>query len=355
MTNWAFTKGRNASKTWLMRGLMIACMVSGTSAMAEMLRYTDHDPVAAMRPQFINDVWIPEIEKQSDGDLTVKPFYGGVLMGSKEVLTGVGQGIVDMGFFYPGHYPERLVAHTIFPLFPRGPKSFEDISWFYHQVYDNVPAFREELEAEGVIPLMATIGLPGAFAATYPIASMDDLKGYKWRAGGKWPLKYLENVGATPVSVPWGDTFVALQTGTIDGVYTNYDGMHGMKFDEAAPNLLISKELWFPVPQMQFMNKEKFDSLSEENQQAIRDASSKAEQAFNDVYDAAFGKIRKAQEEAGATVTEMSEEDVSTWENKDMLPALQQEWVEGAKSSGLENAAEVMEQVRAIHAEAMAR
>jgi len=38
---------------------------------------------------------------------------------------------------------------------------------------------------------------------------------------------------------------MALQTGTITGGFINYDGMRLMKFDEAAPNLLVSKKLWY--------------------------------------------------------------------------------------------------------------
>jgi TRAP-type C4-dicarboxylate transport system substrate-binding protein len=352
--NFSRTTVRNMSNL-VMAGALGMTMFASSSASAETLRYSDHDPLGGMRTQFVNDVWLAEIEQQSGVDLDVKPFFGGVLMGSKEILTGIGQGITDLGFVYPGHYPERLVAHTIFPLFPRGPSNFEDMAWFYHEVYNNVPAFAAEFEAAGVVPLMVTAGLPGAFSASYEMNSLQELDGKKWRAGGKWPLKYLGNAGATPVSVPWGDIYVALQTGTIDGVFTNYDGLHLMKFDEVAPNLLVSKELWFAVPFIHMMNKAKFDALSSEAQQALRDASAAAEQQFGATYDATFDEIRKTQEAAGAEVTDLSPEDVMAWENKDALATLRAEWVEAATAAGLTNAAEVMEQVSAIHAEAMSR
>lgn len=355
MTNLINTRRTRFGIGWLLGGMLSVGFLAGSGAMADTLRYSDHDPLGGMRTQFVNDVWLPEIEKKSGGALTVQPFFGGVLLGSKEVLTGVGQGVADIGFVFPGHYPERMVAHTIFPLFPRGPAKFEDMAWFYHEVYDRVPAFRDELAAEGWEPLMVTAGLPGAFAASYEVSGLDGLEGQKWRAGGKWPLKYLENAGASPVAVPWGDTYVALQTGTIDGVFTNYDGLHLMKFDEVADNLLISKELWFAVPFLHGINKTKFDSLSQEEQKALQDASAEAEKQFAAVYDATFEDIRKTQEDAGATVTELSAEDVLAWENADALEALRQEWIEDAKAAGLGNAAEVMEQVARIHAEAMER
>lgn len=346
--------GRTARRSF---GAVLAAagLFAGASAFADDLRYSDHDPLGGMRTQFVNDVWLPAIEAETGGEFEVRPFFGGVLLGSKEALGGIGQGVAELGFFYPGHYPERLVAHTIFPLFPRGPASFEDVAWFYRQVYERVPAFMEELTEAGFVPLMMTSGLPGAFAAKYEIDSLDDLKGYQWRAGDKWQLRYLENAGATPVSVPWGDVYMALQTGTIDGVFTNYDGIHMMKFHEAAPNLLTSKELWFAVPFLHGANKAWFDGLSTEQQEALRAASKQAEERFAEVHSSTFEKIRSEQEAGGATVTEMSAEDVKAWENTGKLEELQQAWVEDAKAAGLENAAEVMEQVRQIHTEAMQR
>jgi TRAP-type C4-dicarboxylate transport system substrate-binding protein len=205
------------------------------------LKYSDHDAPGGMRTDFVRNIWLPEIEKQTGGDLKIRQFFGGTLLKSKEVLKGVGDNIAQMGFAFPGHYPSRMLAHSIFSLFPKGPDKFENQAWFYRKAYAEIPALKAELAKSNVVPLMITAGLPGAFAGKKPLKGIADIKGDKWRAGGKWLLRYLESAGAVPVSVPWGDVYVALQTGTIDGVFTNYDGMHLMKFDEAAPNLLNSK------------------------------------------------------------------------------------------------------------------
>ncbi|WP_282611394.1 TRAP transporter substrate-binding protein DctP [Pelagibius sp. Alg239-R121] len=338
-----------------MKGVALAALMccASTMALAENARYSDHDPNGGMRTGFVADVWLPAIESQTDID--VQEFFAGTLMGSKEVLAGVGSGVADMGFVYPGHYPNRLAAHSIFSLFPRGPQEFDDMAWFYHQVYDRVPAFKEELAKEGVVPLMVTAGLPGAFVGRNELNGIDDISGDKWRAGGKWPLKYLENAGAVPVSVPWGDVYVALQTGSIDGTFTNYDGLHLMKFDEVAQNLLISKELWFAVPFLHIANKSFVEGLSAEAATGLVEASRAAEAEFSAVYNAAFDQVRSEQEAAGYRVTELSGADVEKWENAAELENLRAEWITSAEEAGLANAAEVMEQVKAIHAEALAR
>ena len=334
----------------------LMAMGIATSASAQMtLKYSDHDPPGGMRTQFNQDFWLPEIEKQTGGKVTVQDFFGGALFSSKEILKGIGDGVTDMGFVYPGHYPRQLLVHNIFALFPRGPSKFENIAWLWKTAISEIPAFQEELNRANVKIIMVTAGLPGAFAGKKPITRLADIRGDRWRAGDKWLLRYLGNAGAQPVAVPWGDTYMALQTGTIDGVYTNYDGLHMMKFDEVASNLLVSKSLWFAIPLVHMMNAEKFDSLPKEVQDGIMRAGELAEAEFASVYEAAFGNVRNAQIAAGYQVNELSPEDIVTWENREELSKLQAQWVAGAKEAGLDNAEEVMAQVAAVHQRALAR
>ncbi len=337
---------------------LIASVILTTGSLAlqaETLKYSDHDALGGTRTDFVNDVWLPEIANQTNGAVEIRPFFGGTLLGSKEVLGGVGDNVAQMGFVFPGHYPNRMVAHTIFAMFPTGPQDFANQSWLYHKAYEEIPALTAELEAAGVVPLMITAGLPGAFFGTNELGGLSDIEGDKWRAGGKWLLRYLGNAGAEPVSVPWGDVYVALQTGTIDGVFSNYDGMHLMKFDEVASNILISKDLWYATPFVHFINKEVWDGMSEETRGQIREASRISEEQFGAIYDSAFDKILTAQKEAGYTINELSDEDIATWSDPEKLAVLQDEWVEAAKGLGLENADEVMAKMRELHAEAMSR
>ena len=52
---------------------------------------------------------------------------------------------------------------------------------------------------------------------------------------------------------------------------------------------------------------------------------------------------------------DLSPADLARWENSEELENLQAEWVREARAAGLEDAAAIMDQVRALHAEAMRR
>ncbi len=349
------TLSRRTAGLGLAGAMALTLSVASQDALAANAKYSDHDAPGGMRTDFVKDVWLPEIEKQTGGELKIRQFFGGTLLKSKEVLKGVGDNVAQMGFAFPGHYPRRMLAHSIFAMFPKGPEKFENQAWLYHQAYEEIPALKAELAKSNVVPLMITAGLPGAFAGKKPLGGLADIKGDKWRAGGKWLLRYLGSAGASPVSVPWGDVYVALQTGTIDGVFTNYDGLHLMKFDEVASNLLISKKLWYATPFVHFMNKEFFDGLPKNVQDGVVAASKTAEQKFGAVYDAAFDKVRSEQVASGFKVTELSSADIDAWADSSNLSKHQDDWVKEATEAGLTNAAEIMEQMRGLHKQAMSR
>jgi len=334
---------------------LFAWNVGSAGAADITLKYSDHDPLGGMRTNFVKNVWLAEIEKQSGGKVKIQDFWGGALMSSKEAMKGVGGGVSDLGFIFPGHYPGELPGHSIFNLFPRGPNKFSDMVWLYRKAYEEVPEIKAELTKVGVMPVMVTAGLPGAFVATKPIKTLADIKGDKWRGGGKWQLRFLENAGAVPVSVPWDDVYMALQTGTIVGCFTNYDGLNLMKFDEVGKNVMISKQLWYATPFVHLMNIKKFEGLPKDVQQAILKASEIAEQKFDAVYDAAFDAVKAKELAAGYKVTELSTEDVIRWENAEKLAKLQADWVAESEKAGMKNAAQAMEKVRALHQQAMNR
>ena len=106
--------------------VLVVSFAAFCQADAIKMKYSDHDPPGGMRTDFVKDVWLAEIQKQTGDRIKIQDFWGGALMGSKEILKGIGDGVTQMGFAYPGHYPGQLPAHTIFKLFPKGPSKFEN-------------------------------------------------------------------------------------------------------------------------------------------------------------------------------------------------------------------------------------
>ena len=52
---------------------LFAVSIAGSASAEVTLRYSDHDPAGAMRTGFNKDVWLPEIEKQTGGEVKIGP------------------------------------------------------------------------------------------------------------------------------------------------------------------------------------------------------------------------------------------------------------------------------------------
>ena len=98
-----------------------------------------------------------------------------------------------------------------------------------------------------------------------------------------------------------------------------------------------------------------WNGLPKDVQQDILKACANAEKEFAKVYAEAFDKVKSEQEAAGYKVTVMSDADVAKWASADKLDALQQQWVKEAEAAGLKTAASVLEKMKVIHKQAMAR
>ncbi len=161
-------------------------------------------------------------------------------------------------------------------------------------------------------------------------------------------LNLLSDLGATPVSVPWSDTYQSLQSGAIDGVFTNYDSLNRTGMDEVAPNILTSRRLWLAVPMILTVNQRKWDAMSEEMQGWFEQAAAQVEKTFGEYYSNEFDRIVRAQEDAGYTVTAASADDIEQFVS---LPAVEsncQTWIQSAEGLGANNPTQIIEKIEAI-------
>ena len=325
------------------------------SPLAETIRYADSDQTSCLRCQFLINTYFPSVTAATANKIEINALFGGVMGSNKENRKLVSDRVVDFSSTFVGYHNNVFPAQSAFDLFPRGPKNYENQLYFYHQAYERIPEIREELERSNLKLVMITPLLHLAFASKQPIESLADIQGQKWRAGTKWLLRYLQNVGAAPVSVPWSEVYVALQTGLINGVLTNYDGLNNAKFYEPAPHMLISPELWMANPMIYVVNKDFWNSLETEIQQAWLSASQKAEIEWGHQLYNARDEIIQSQRAKGVVVNKISAEDLEYWNNSEQLVEAHRIWIDEATQAGLKNAAGVLDELKKIHAEAISR
>lgn len=301
-----------------------------------------------MRTQFLKDVLFPAIEKESNGRLKVEDHWNGEIAAAYDALSAVSEGRVDMATTVPEYTAEELPLQQIFKSFPTGPSGDQQIDFFRH-VYAEVPAFTAELEKNNILPLFYGTGYPVAFYSTVPLASLDDLKGGKWRSASFWHQDFLRNAGAVPVSMPWGpEIYDALKDGTLDGLMVNVDSGYTLDVHDVAPNVLVSKDLWLGHVYPLTMNKDVWGGLSQEDKDAIQRAAEASYQSLGSVMDNSFDAQLDELKNAGASVRILTSDEITRWQNMTKYQEVQSVWVKEQESKDVKDAGAALTKTASI-------
>lgn len=154
------------------------------------------------------------IGEMSGGHLEVKVYGAKELVGDFEVFDAVSRGTAEMGhgasYYWKGKHP----ASQFFSAVPFGLTAQEMNGWLYHG--GGLALWTKLYEPFGLVPAAAgNTGVQMGGWFNKEIKSIDDLKGLKMRIPGLGG-EVLKRAGGTPVSLPGGEIFPALQSGAID-------------------------------------------------------------------------------------------------------------------------------------------
>ncbi|WP_422377224.1 TRAP transporter substrate-binding protein [Roseibium sp.] len=243
-----------------------------------------------------------QIELMSGGRMRVRLFAAGELVPALGVFDAVSAGTAQMAhtasFFWQGKIP----ASVYFTAVPFGLLPHEHIAWIEQ---GGGQALWDELYAPfGLKPVMAgNTGVQMGGWYKREITGLNDLKGLKIRMPGLGG-EVMRRLGATPVSLPPGELFQALQSGVLDA--TEFLGPwsdRAMGFQKVAHNYYSPG---FHEPNgtgEALFNKTALDGLPEELRTIVLEAC-RAENgralAESDWQNA--GSLKLLQEEDGVTV-----------------------------------------------------
>jgi len=296
-----------------------------------------------------------ELTKKTDGKVELKVYWGGSLLKGKEILRGVADGTVDMGQLNPNYYPNILPLNGAYAVVPMGPNKYNNKVGVFNTGMEQIPEMKAEFTTNNQIPLYIYVLLPKVSASTKPITCLKDFKGKKMRASSRWLLSMLGGAGATPVSVPWIDCYMALQTGTIDAVLTNLDGIHDSKLDEVAPHVFLCPQIWNTSPNMISMNIDSWNKIPEDIQEQIMDAMKSTSIRYGEAYDKDWEKIVAEQKEMGCVINAMTPEDAKIWGNLPILEEIEAKWIKENKERGVKDPAGILKQIKEIVKEGVKR
>ncbi|MDO5408573.1 MAG: TRAP transporter substrate-binding protein [Eubacteriales bacterium] len=143
---------------------------------------------------------------------------------------------------------------------------------------------------------------------TKEIKGLSDIKSMKIRVPEtQLMMDTMKALGAEPTPISYSELYSSLQSGVVDGAENGYPGYSSNKFYEVAPYYLLSGHTFSPG--VVLMAEAKWNALSPEDQQILRDAGQKASDWNKEAIDAEEVALRKELEGKGVTIIDMTDED----------------------------------------------
>lgn len=222
------------------------------------------------------NIWYSkEIAKRSGGKVTLQQFWSGAAGGAREMLKLVGGGALDVAAFPGSWFPAQMqflasvsALPTVIPNAPTAQK-------IVYELWDKVPAFREEAKANNIHPLFFQVLNEYRLLCNKPLRTIADFKGVKIRSQGEYFPLAVRALGAVPVTVLPGEFYEAMKRGTIDCMLLPWDLIAINRLHEVAK---YGSDLSFGsiVSNGVFMNARKWNALSPAVKKLLTDVAGEA-------------------------------------------------------------------------------
>ncbi len=220
--------------------LLISGLVFGGTASAAdkgksiHLKFSTWHPPASRE---VKTVWIPmmeELKKRSSGRITYTMYAGGALGKGPAHFDIVKDGLSDIGYFTASWTPGRFPLSDVLSLATsiEGKDIATDIG---NEMREKV--LKDEFKGVKVLELNGCIS--SYLWTKKPVRTLEDTKGLKIRTPGGHQTNYIKSLGAEPVFMPLGDVYLALETGTLDGVVTCPPLVLAFKLHEVAKHGVV--------------------------------------------------------------------------------------------------------------------
>lgn len=244
------------------------------------------------------------ISEKSDGRMTME-FYPSSQLGDKvATMEGLINGSVEMTECAATDLSSFNSMWSVFSL----PYLWEDGDQAIATVMD--PEVQEvlnaDMEANGFkIIAWTNMGSRSVMNDKHAVNSPSDMDGLKIRCMEDSVLAdAMDAMGCIATPLANSEVYTALQQGTIDGLENTPPVLIASGYEELAKYLSLTEH--FTIPDPVFVSKTWFDSLSEENQQALLEAGEAFTQEWSEeIWPSATESALSEMEAAGVTINEV--------------------------------------------------
>lgn len=147
-----------------------------------------------------------------------------------------------------------------------------------------------------------------------PIVSPKDMKNMKVRAtSSQVELAAAESLSAPAQTVSWGETYTALQQGTVDGESNTFNALKAAKHDEVLKYAATTEHNY--SMHLLVMSENKYQALTDEQKAILDEAAAEAVAYERQVLNQQEEEAKEAFRAKGIEVVELTDAQKAEWEN----------------------------------------
>jgi TRAP-type mannitol/chloroaromatic compound transport system substrate-binding protein len=170
---------------------------------------------AALGAQVVQPA-VEAFNRAANGEMVIDLFYADQIVPTEELFQAMQRGTIDAVQSDDDSMQSPTDVTVFGGYFPFATRYSLDVPVLFHQ-YGLNEIWDEQYSAVGVKHISAGAWDPCHFITRDPIRSLADLQGkrvFTFPTAGR----FLSQFGVVPVTVPWEDVEIALQTGELDGL-----------------------------------------------------------------------------------------------------------------------------------------
>lgn len=242
-----------------------------------------------------------ELERLSEGRLVIEPHYDNALGAEREVVEGMGFGIIDAGISSTGPMGGFVDQFMLFDL----PYVFENHQHAYAFLDSEHGEYLAQLAEEQMnVKFLAWMenGFRHNTNSVRALNHPDDLEGINHRTQeSRVQVDTWEALGANATPMAWTEVYTALQQGVMDSQENPLPTIYDVNFYEVQDYLNLTQHVYSPAPLM--MSLDLFNSFSAEDQAIILEAAQLALPVQREASQELEKRYLVQLEELGMTVT----------------------------------------------------
>ena len=293
-----------------------------------------HPPVF-LWVKLIDEFFVPEVDKRlaAAGKHKIEwtKAWGGTLIKIGSESKGIADGVADLGFvgtiFEAPKFPMQNVSYFA----PFGSEDIAVVTQVVNDMQKTIPAMGDAWTKNGLVYLGGAALDSYHIWTSFPVHSVDDLKGKKITAPGP-AANWIRGTGAVAVAGNLNTYYEDIKSGVSNGVITFATGAWGAQVHEVAP-YITKVNFGSQYAGGLAMNKGRFDRLPPEVKTVFREVAAEYQKRFAVAQTEAANGLLKRMQDAGAKISELPAAERRHW--ADTLPPIAKTWAADLQAKGM--------------------